>query len=576
VSDSESVDTAEPSPNVQPLGSIGHGYYTRAASRRIILAMRRIGRKYVGRDYVDNPTLVQALRSPSAVDWIAAIQKELEQLKARETWELVLNVPPGTRLLPCHFVLRQKRHADGSEDKKKARLVVGGNFQPAELYGDTASPTARMISIKTLLQLAVQQDYFITTYDVPGAFLHSTIDKDIYIRVPAFDKYPGFIAKLKKGMYGLKQAGKLWFDELAGTLQEFGCVRSQFDPAVWSYFGPDGNHLYIAVHVDDLLVVSTDEQGPAALSAHIGAKYDCELTESDGSSHLGLSIERNEETGEIVIRQPGLTSKILEELDLDVSALAVDTPMATIPPVTSSDSPFPDTSKYSRVVGMLLYLTHSRPDILYAVSILSTKNQSPTVTHWKAAQRVGRYLLGTKDLGLHFRKNADGILLHGYADAAFATHEDARSHTGYTANLVPGSAPVYAASKKQSITAQSSTEAEFEALRNEATLAVWLKDFLGDLGYEQTSPVVIYEDNKATIHLAHKDGNWGRTRHFGVRYHFVRDKLEDHTIDLVYIPTVHQVADILTKPLPGNLFSPLRDILLGIKPNPFIQSRMIY
>jgi hypothetical protein len=433
------------------------------------------------------------------------------------------------------------------------------------LYDETASPTARMTSIKILLQLAASRSYHYRSVDIAGAYLHSDIDKEIYVSVPDPSNIERRLkARLRKSLYGLKQAGKLWYDNLTTALASFGATSCLSDRCVFAYNDPiTGEHMYIAVHVDDLLIVSTSSHLISRLVDHLTAKYG-EVSNTDASTHLGLQIARDED-GNIKMTQPGLAAKLLEELGLDFDSRTEATPMTDgylheLKEAHRYELACP--RQFARIVGMLIYLCHSRPDLLYACSVLSTRSNAPTDLDLKAAQRVGRYLLGTLDLGITFRADSP-VEIHGYADASFAGHPDGRSHSGNLVHLARGSAPVAAASKKQSIVALSSTEAELESLKSEATLTSWVLALMEELGYEQAEPVVIHEDNQAAISLCSSSGNWGRTRHFVVRYNYVKSKIEDHTMELVYTPTDEQLADILTKPLAAPVFIPLRRKLLG-------------
>ena len=240
-----------------------------------------------------------------------------------------------------------------------------------------------------------------------------------------------------------------------------------------------------------------------------------------------------------------------------------------IPGNTSTPLCPADQQLYQRIVGMAIYISHSRPDILYAISMLSSRSSAPNNDDLTALKRVINYLFFTIDMGITFRADSD-FQLYGYADASFASpSENYRSHSGYTLHLGFGSAPIAAYSKRQVIVSLSTTESELEALRAETTLTIWVLGFLGDLGYSLTDPVIIYEDNKAAITILSTDfagGAWARTRHFGIRYEFVKSHIESHTISLEYCPTTDMVADILTKPLERTQFNYLRSFLMGMVP----------
>jgi histone deacetylase 1/2 len=391
-----------------------------------------------------------------------------------------------------------------------------------------------MTSIKILLQIAANRSYHYRSVDITGAFLHSDIDREIYISVPDPDDISKrLVARLRKSIYGLKQSGKLWFDNLTSTLKRFGATACAHDECVFVYKA-DTDVMYAAIHVDDILIVSSRGETIKQLVAFLEEAYG-EVTNSDASTHLGLKIDRDE-NGNITITQPGLIKKLLEELELTYDSRTEETPMTetyfrSIRRDSSSSDKADHTGRFQRLVGILIYLCHSRTDLLFASSVLSGRSNAPSSDDVKAVKRVGRYLLGTLQHGITFR--ADGpIEIHGYADASFANHSDGRSHSGNIISLVRGSAPVAAASKKQNIVALSSCEAELEALKTEATLTSWVLGLMAELGYEQTSPVVIHEDNNAAIALATKsNGNWtfrcqvsvreieGRRSYYGASIH---------------------------------------------------------
>jgi hypothetical protein len=468
-------------------------------------------------------------------------------------------------VIPSHLVLKQKRFSDGTLDKKKARLVANGNLQAAMTFDETASPTARMASVKLLLSIAATNHLFLKSFDIKGAFLHADIDNEIYMRIPAFGDQEELIVRLKKSLYGLKQAGKLWNDNLDKTLREYGAIPTTADPCVYVKTGPDGSYMYFCLHVDDLLLVSTSEQLLDSLATTLQNTYS-DITETDASSHLGLSIERLDD-GSIRLSQPGLADKLFSSF-LFPDDKPVDTPCVDFPSDDEStlteflSQPF-DKQTYMQAVGMLNYMCHSRPDITFAVSMCMRRNHRPRRCDWEAVRRIIRYLLGTRDLGTVFRSDGE-IRLHAFADASYAGHDNGKSHTGIALRVNDNSAPVYTASTQQKLVALSSTEAELEALKSATTAVQWTRDLLAELGYEQAEATTVFEDNTSAIHLATRPGNWGRTKHFIVRFNYVKSMIEEHVISLRYIPTEAQLADILTKCLPTAVFTPLRDRLLGI------------
>ena len=549
--------------------------------RRLTLILRKLSRKAGNpRKFNDEdaPQLTKALNSTDRGKWIKAIQDELKQMGVMEVYDLLLSKPIGVDILPCHLILKKKRDSNGEISKFKARLVGGGHRQTKEMYDSTGSPTARIASIKIILQLTASRAMHFKSVDITGAYLHADIDRELYISIPDIDGRGIKYARLKKSLYGLKQSGRLWYENLKKTLtHDIGAIQSDADKCVFTLMGNDGEITYIAVHVDDLFITSTSEQALDTVISILQKRYG-EITESDANTHLGINIQRLS-SGDISMSQPGLIRKAYMELGLS-SAFPEDLSNNSRKhiPMTARyvDSISTDTSEllgsndrelFQRIVGMLIYITHSRPDILYAVSMLSGRSSAPRKADLEAATRTVTYLYQSIYLGLTFSADAD-IQLFGYADAAFASAADQyRSHSGYTLHL--GSAPFAAYSKRQTIVSLSTTESELEALRAETTLTIWALNLLNDLGYQQTGPVTIFEDNNAAITMLATDfsgGSWARTRHYGVRYEFIKSHIESHTINLEHCPTVDMVADILTKPLERPAFEKLRNFLLGLRP----------
>jgi hypothetical protein len=552
------------------------GKPTRATVRRLLLQLRNI-RKHANskinrQRHPDSPSVRQALMSENKNDWLEAIRLEIESLQTMGTWELCTNIPPGTHILPCHLVLRQKRKPDGSLDKKKARLVAGGHLQTEDQYTETSSPTARSLSMKLLLQIAVTNSLHLRSFDVKSAFLQADIDRDIYVRLPDHcDKYSGRIVKLRKSLYGLKQAGRLFNEHLNTCLLQYGLTSCPGDPCFYTYTDPNtSSYLLLTVHVDDLLVASNDDKLIDSLYEHLIHTY-TDVSNTDASSHLGISINRNPLDGSITLTQHGLIDSILEITGYNpTNCPHVDSPYILTTTPLPPNTPTPTPTQLKQFIGKANYLCHSKPELTFSLSHLASHAHNPTPRDWLIIRRIAAYAWTTRNLGLTFRPEGD-ISLFGYADASFAIHPDGKSHSGVLFCTNSSSGPIYARSRKQSITTLSSTEAEFDALTDATTVAIAIQRILDYLGYTKpsTSPSVrIYEDNLSTIALTKSDGSWNRTKHFATRYNYCRDAVRNNTLDVAHIPTEYQLADILTKPLAIGPFCFLRDILLGITPNP--------
>ena len=222
-------------------------------------------------------------------------------------------------------------------------------------------------------------------------------------------------------------------------------------------------------------------------------------------------------------------------------------------------------------MGELQYLANAtRPDISYAVNRLASYTANPSLEHYGSLKRILRYLAGTKDYGITYRKsdglnsdtnlfhgltrnngpanNGDNNLFHGFTDAAFANADDYKSTTGYV--FLASEGAITWKSKKQTIIAMSSTESEYVALSEAGREAFWLRNLYDELGFPQMGPTVIKSDNEGSVILSHNPQFHARTKHIEIRHHWVRDLVNDKILDIQSCRDPEQTADILTKPLP--------------------------
>lgn len=214
---------------------------------------------------------------------------------------------------------------------------------------------------------------------------------------------------------------------------------------------------------------------------------------------------------------------------------------------------------FKQIVGSLMYLTATRPDIMYAVSLISRYMENPTEVHLLAAKRIFRYLKGTADLGILYKKGANSSLI-GFSDSDYAGDlDDRKSTSGFV--FMMGSGAISWSSKKQQIVTLSTTEAEFVAAASSSCQAIWLQRLLEVLHNQQQGPTLIHCDNVSAIKLSKNPVMHGKSKHIDVRYHFLRDLCKDGIIDLVFCKSEEQTADILTKPLKPAVFIKLRSQL---------------
>jgi hypothetical protein len=515
------------------------------------------------------PTLKQALNGPDAIEWQEAIDYEISQLEKLKAWEVV-DAPPRANIIPCHYVLVTKRGPSGEKLKLRARLVANGQRQQYGLdYSETFAPTSNMSTIRAVLTMAAQRNWEIHQVDIKSAYLHAEIKEDIYMRAPPGYLKPGDegkVLKLLRSLYGLKQAGFEWSEELAKVFVELGFTRSQIDQAVYFKKLQD-EHMVITVSVDDMAVTSRYLTHVERFKDDLRKRFEIsdlgELTWL-----LGLKVERDRVARTITLTQKAYTETILERFRL-AEAKAATTPMdpgATLSieqsPATHAEYERMQDVPYQRGIGSLMYAaTSTRPDISFSVATLSQFMRNPGSAHWEAAKRVMRYLKGTADYGITLSTTDAG--LEAYVDADWASQPHRHSMSGYVVLLNGG--PVAWSSRKQPIIALSTAEAEYIALTTVVREVLYLQLLINELYEPMDLPTPVYCDNQAAIAIATNNKFHSRTKHIDLRYHFVRAHVKNGTFDLRYCPTEDNIADAFTKALPRPRLQKLRALMsLGV------------
>ena len=503
----------------------------------------------------DPKTLQEASSREDWPLWKEAMDKELATLEEAGTWVTVPR-PNGKNVVGSKWVFHIKRNADGSVNKYKARLVARGFTQIFGVdYYNTFSPVAKLASFRSVLALAARFDWEIKSFDFNGAYLNGELDEDeeIYMQAP-----PGYegqgehqVKRLKKSLYGLKQAGRKWYDALSRALADLGFRTSQADPGVF-YMRYKGHILILVVHVDDCIFTGSSSCLLEEYKAQFHARYT--LTDLGPVNWLlGIKITQDRSTRSISLSQSTYIDSILARFALeDVKAQA--TPMVPGAVFSRGDSPSSPSDMdrmrkvpYREAIGSLMYASvATRPDISFAVSMLSQFLDNPGDAHWIGVKRIFRYLAGTQDVELTY--GAERHDLVGYTDADGATQEHRRAISGH-AFLIDGGAVSWS-SRKQELVTLSTAEAEYVAATHAAKEALWLRKLVRELFPSFTAPTPLYCDNQAAIRLIEDDNYHARTKHIDVRYHFIRHTVQSGALDMIYCPTEEMVADMLTKALP--------------------------
>jgi hypothetical protein len=418
--------------------------------------------------------------------------------------------------------------------------------------------------VKLLFSLAAKTGMHTRTFDVKGAYLKADIEEEVYMILPKYDySQPSTYVKLTKNLYGLKTAGAAWNKLLHSKLMSHGCVQCPYDSCVYNY-EHDNVNMHICIHVDDLLLTCIDNDVIDNFAEFLRHEFKEVNEVTHTNTHLGIHIQHNS-NGSITLSQPGYIKKIINHCNLDNNTSYPNVPYEvntnTLPDIT----PY-DISKYRSIIGLLNHAAvHTRPDILYITSELASKLTNPCVNDYLAAIRVVKYLHGTINLGLTF--NADGpVELYAYVDASYNSHVDAKGHTGICFTIGTDNASFQSISRKHKLVVRSSTEAEFLAIDSCVVEVEWLRSMLDFFDYKPTSPTVVFQDNLSTIHIANADSHTMRTKHYNMRYHYIKQAIKEHTITLQYIATEDHTADILTKRLTtSKSFIYLRSKLLNLQ-----------
>ncbi|KAJ9565735.1 hypothetical protein OSB04_001701 [Centaurea solstitialis] len=445
-------------------------------------------------------------------DWVTAMQEELNQFSALKVWRLVQR-PQDKSIIDTKWLFKNKKDEHGTIVRNKARLVAKGYRQQEGIdYDQTFAPVARLEAIRMFLAYAAYKDFTVFQMDVKTAFLYGYLKEEVYVTQPegfVDPDHPDYVYILDKALYGLKQAPRAWYEELSTYLLSKGFKKGSVDSTL--FIMKEGDHIVvIQVYVDDIIFGST--------SKDLCKKFETIMTQEFKMSMMGeinffLGLQVKQFTDGIFINQSKYIFDLLKKYDMS-SCNSIGTPMATGNKIgPDHEGKDVDLRTYRGMVGSLMYLTASRPDIMFATCVCARYQAKPKESHLAAVKRIFRYLKGTPYYGLWYPKGL-GFELQAYSDADYGgCNMDRKSTSGHIQLL--GNKLVYWASKKQQCVSTSTAESEYVAAASCCSQVLWMQTQLRDYGFVYKK-IPIYCDSKSAIAISANPVQHSKTKHIDI------------------------------------------------------------
>jgi hypothetical protein len=531
---------------------------------------------YVGRTMEEvgyNLSVKTALTNQHAAQNKAAIIDEIKNWIEFKVGHPVKRVPREhwNNVLRSFMFLKEKYKPDNRFDKTKARMVVNGAGQDTRLYDFISSTTVNLAAVFLLFNIASCFKARLATYDIKGAFLHAKFDHHtpMYVIIPKevasiwceidptmkefLNEKGELILELDKYAYGLKQSPLKFQQHLRKVLVSLGYAQLDNDDCVYIKVS-QGHFSIISTHVDDILQVATHDDLVNELHAGLIKHYKEVTFNPKAESYLGMSIEQSDDRSTIKLNMKKAASDLVEKY------LTPDTKIATSPAAADlfdqddGDNTGVDAKAFLSIVMSLMYLARlTRPDILLAVTYLATKGHNPSKQDLKKLHRVLRYLKGTIDLGVTI--HCTDMQIYCHCDASYGAHANGTSHTGFVISIGAEGSYLHARSAKQKVGSVSSTDAEVIALVDCLKMVVWLRNLLSELDIIKLKTSIVYQDNKSAIFMVTEpNSRFRRSKHILTKISYARQLNTEGIVSIVWCDTKAMIADVLTKPLTGELF----------------------
>lgn len=494
----------------------------------------------------------EAMLSENAVQWEAAMEKEMESILKNNTYDLV-DKPIGKQVIRNRWVFTQK--LDGSF---KARLVALGYQQTENFDESNYSPVARMTTLKSLLSICCREGLIIQQFDVATAFLNGTVKSEIYMVQPkGFDDGSKRVCRLKKALYGLRESPRCWFECFDKFICEIGFCQSMYDVCLYIYKKGE-DVAYLLLYVDDLLICSKNDKLIGYFHKCLQSKFEVKDL-GPINIYLGVQIIYDREKRSMCLSQKSYIESLAKKFKIE-NCRNVKTPMETNLQLEDNTEVNKENTKYRSLIGALLYISGAtRPDVSFSVSYLSRFQSCATETHYNYALRVLKYLFYTREMSLKF--SASCILpIQTFVDADWAGDTTDRRSVSGMVIYVYGN-PVMWVSRKQKCVTRSSCFAEYYALANAVEETVYVTKIIGELGVSLDTPALVKSDSSSAINLGRNGNFCKRSKHVDVALRFVKEYVDNDLIKIKKVDTDENVADVFTKSLSHIKFFCFRDML---------------
>uniref|UniRef100_A0A2N9I4A8 Retrovirus-related Pol polyprotein from transposon TNT 1-94 n=1 Tax=Fagus sylvatica TaxID=28930 RepID=A0A2N9I4A8_FAGSY len=464
----------------------------------------------------------QAMSCKESELWYNAMKEEMNSMKSNGVWDLV-ELPNGVKAIGCKWVFKTKKDSLGNIERYKARLVAKGFTQKEGIdYTKTFSPVSKKDSLRIILALVAHFDLELQQMDVKTAFLNGDLEEEVYMKQPE----------------GFPSSDENIMDQ---------CI----------YQKVSGSKIcFLVLYVDDILLATNDKGLLHEVKQFLSKNFDMKDM-GEASYVIGIKIHRDRFQGILGLSQETYINKVLERFRMNDYSPSV-APIVKGDRFNLNQCPKNDLEReqmknipYASAVGSLMYAqVCTRPDIAFAVGMLGRYQSDPGLDHWRAAKKVMRYLQGTKDYMLMYRRT-DNLEVIGYSDSDFAGCIDSRKSTsGYIFLMASGA--VSWRSAKQTLTATSTMEAEFVSCFEATSHGVWLKSFISGLRIMDSisRPLRIYCDNSAAVFMAKNNKSGSRSKHIDIKYLAIRERIKEKKVVIEHVSTELMIADPLTKGMP--------------------------